>query len=98
MRRSRNGDGGTLGYRRGFLFPLLNCFEHIARFRYARPVDLLLRLAIHLRRAATVLAAATMKVLTHPLCFVCFQRAGVCLLFGHANVRQGIKDRPALHF
>jgi len=58
----------------------------------------LLRLAVHdLRRTGAILPG-TLKVLAHPLGFVFFQRAGVRFLFGHADVRQGIKDRPAFHF
>jgi hypothetical protein len=94
----RRGKGCPLGYRCSFIFPLLNCLEHVAWLRYARPVDLLLRLAaLCLRRAGSVLAAA-LKVLAYPFCFIFFERAGVGLLLGHADVGQGVKDRPALHF
>ncbi len=88
-----------LGYGRRFVFPLLDCLEHIAGFRYARPVDLLLRLAaFYLGGPGTVFPATTLKVLAHPLGFVFFERAGVRLLLGHADGRQGVKDRPALNF
>jgi hypothetical protein len=82
----------------GFIFSLLNSFEHIAWFGNSRPVDLLLGLAVHdLRRAGAILPT-TVKVLTHPLGFVFFQRRRVGFLFGHADVRQGVKDRPAFDF
>jgi hypothetical protein len=87
-----------LGYRCGFIFSLLDCFEHIAGLGDPRPIDLLLRLALYLRCAGAVFAAAAVKVLADPLCFVAFQRARVCLLFSHTDVRQGVKDRPALYF
>ena len=82
---------------RCFIFSLLNRLKHVARFRDSRPVDLLLRLALYFRRTGTVLPAA-MKVLAYTLCFIRFQRARVCLLFGHTDGRQGVKDRPALYF
>jgi hypothetical protein len=86
-----------LGYGRGFILSLLDCLEHVARFRYPRPVDFLLRLAVWLHRPGAVLPAPV-KVLTYPFCFIRFQRAGVRFLFGHTDVCQGIKDLPALHF
>jgi hypothetical protein len=43
-------------------------------------------------------SAAALKVLAHPLSFVFFERAGVRLFLGHADGRQGVKDRPALYF
>jgi hypothetical protein len=42
--------------------------------------------------------AASLKVLPHPFIFNFFERTGVGLLLGHADVRQGIQDRPALDF
>jgi hypothetical protein len=83
---------------RGFISSLLNCFEHVAGLRYARPIDLLLRLAVGLRRTGTILAAAALKVLAHTFCFIAFQRARVGLFLGHTDVRQGVKDRPAFDF
>jgi hypothetical protein len=98
LRLNRLGDRRPLGYGRSFIFSLLDCLKHVARFRYPRPVDLLLRLAaVWLHRPGAVLPAPV-KVLTYPFCFIRFQRAGVCFLFGHTDVRQGIKDLPALHF
>jgi hypothetical protein len=87
-----------LGHGRGFIFSLLDGLEDVAGFGHPRPVNLLLRLAAFGLRGPGAVLAGTVKVLTHPLSFVLFQRAGVCFLFGHADVRQGIKDRPALHF
>jgi len=96
--RDRRWNGRPLSYRRSFILTLLNCLEHIAGLGHARPVDLLLRLAgVHPSRPSAVLAA-TLKVLAHPFCFIFFERAGVGLLLGHADVGQGVKDRPALHF
>jgi hypothetical protein len=87
-----------LGDGRGFIFSLLNSLEHVAWFGNSRPVDLLLRLAVHdLRRSGAILPS-TVKVLAHPLGFVFFQRAGMGFLFRHADVCQGVKDRPAFHF
>jgi hypothetical protein len=87
-----------LGEGCSFIFSLLNCLEHVARLRNSRPVDLLLRLAVcGLRRPGAVLPTA-LKVLAHPLSFIFFERAGVCFFLGHADMRQGIQDRPALHF
>jgi hypothetical protein len=96
--RDRRRHGRPLSHRRSFILTLLNCLEHIARLGYARPVDLLLRLGgVYPSRPSAVLAA-TLKVLAHPFCFIFFERAGVRLLLGHADVRQGVKDRPAFHF
>jgi hypothetical protein len=77
----------------------LNGFEHIAGLRHPRPVNLLLRFVICLCRTRTVsAAAAAVDVLAHTFRFVALQRTGVRLLLGHANVRQGVKNRPALYF
>jgi hypothetical protein len=38
------------------------------------------------------------KVLADPLRFIRFQGAGVRFLLRHADVRQGVKDLPALDF
>jgi hypothetical protein len=87
-----------LGHSRRFILALLNCFEHVAWLGYSRPVDLLLRLAtLCLGRPGTVFPGA-LKVLAYPLGFIFFERAGVGFFLGHANVRQGVKDRPALYF
>jgi len=96
--RSRRSNRRPLDHCRGFISSLLNCFEHVAGLRYARPIDLLLRLAVGLRRTSTILAAAALKVLAHTFCFIAFQRARVGLFFGHTDVRQGVKDRPAFDF
>jgi hypothetical protein len=77
---------------------LLNCLEHVAGLRNARPVDLLLGLAVDDLCRAGAIFSTTLKVLAHALSFIFFQRAGVCFLLGHADVRQGIQDCPALHF
>jgi hypothetical protein len=96
--RNRCRRGRPLSHGRSFILTLLNCLEHIARFGNARPVDLLLRLAgVYPSRPSAVLAA-TLKVLAHPFCFIFFERAGMRLLLGHADVRQGVKNRSALHF
>jgi hypothetical protein len=92
------GSRRPLGYRRSFIFTLLNCLEHVAGLRNARPVDLLLGLVVDGPRRAGAILPTTLKVLAHPLRLIFFQRAGVCFLLGHADVRQGIQDRPALHF
>jgi hypothetical protein len=39
-----------------------------------------------------------LEVLPYPLSFIFFEGAGVRLFLDHADVRQGVKDRPALHF
>jgi hypothetical protein len=87
-----------LGLGCGFIFTLLDRLEHIARLRNSRPVDLLLRLAFSCLRRPGAVFPTPLKVLAHPLSFIFFERAGVCFLLGHADVRQGIQDRPALHF
>jgi hypothetical protein len=97
LRLSRWLNGRPLGHSRSIIFSLLNCLQHVAGLGYARPIDLLLWLALYLRGAGAILSA-TVKVLAYPFCFIAFQRTGVCFLFGHTNVRQGVKDRPALHF
>ena len=90
--------GRPLSHGRSFILTLLNCLQHIARLGNARPVDLLLRLAgVYPSRPSAVLAA-TLKVQAHPFCFIFFERAGMRLLLGHADVRQGVKNRSALHF
>jgi hypothetical protein len=94
-----------LGYRRRrplrsgrrFILSLLNRLQHVARFRYSRPIDLLLGLALCFRRAGAVLAAAV-KVLTYALRFIRFQRTRVRLLLRDTDMRQGVKDRPAFYF
>jgi hypothetical protein len=86
-----------LGYGRGFIFSLLDRLEYVAGLRNPRPVDLLLRLTLCLRGAGAILST-TVKVLANQFCFIRFQRARVCLFFSHTDVRQGIKDRPALYF
>ena len=98
LRLSWLRNGRPLGNRRSFIFPLLDCLEHITRLRNSRPVDFLLRLtAVRPGRTGAILPV-TLKVLAHPFCFIFFQRTGVGLLLGHADVCQGIEDRPALHF
>jgi hypothetical protein len=95
---NRRRRGRPLSDGRSFILTLLNCLEHIAGLGHARPVDLLLRLAgVYPSRPSAVLAA-TLKVLAHPFCFIFFERAGVGFFLGHADVGQGVKDRPALHF
>jgi hypothetical protein len=86
-----------LGYGRGIIFSLLDRLEHVAGFGDAGPIDLLLRLALCLCSASAILSA-TVKVLANPFCFIRFQRARVCLFFSHTDVRQGVKDCPALYF
>jgi hypothetical protein len=54
--------------------------------------------ALYLGRTGAVSSSGALKVLPHPFRFVFFERAGVRLLFGHANGRQGVKDCPALYF
>jgi len=99
LRLSGLRDGWTLGYGRSFVLTLLNGLKHVAWFGNPGPVNLLFRLAVcSLRRAGSVPAAGTLEVLAHPLGFVFFERAGVCLLLGHADSGQGVKDRPALYF
>ena len=73
-RLGRNRNRRPLGYGCSFIFSLLNCLEHVAGFRYARPVDLLLRFALCLCGPGTVLPVP-LKVLAYPLCFIFFQRA-----------------------
>ncbi len=97
LRLSRRRDRRPLGHGGSFIFSLLDCLEHIARLGDSRPVDLLLWLAVYLGSTGAVLPA-TLKVLTYPLCFIAFQRTGVCLLFSHTYGGQGVKDRPALYF
>jgi hypothetical protein len=95
--RSR-GSGRPLSYGRSFILTLLNCLEHVARLGDARPVDLLLGLVVDDPGQTSAILPTTLKVLAHALSFIFFQRAGVCFLLGHADVRQGVQDRPALHF
>jgi hypothetical protein len=95
---SHLGSRRPLGYGRSFIFSLLNRLEHVARFRNSRPVDLLLGLAVGGPSRTGAVLPGALKVLAHPLRFIFFERAGVRLLLGHADVRQGIQDRPALHF
>jgi hypothetical protein len=76
----------------------LNSLEHVAWLRYPRPVDLLLWLIAFWSGCAGAVSAATLKVLAYALGFILFERAGVGLLLGHANGRQGVQDRPALYF
>jgi hypothetical protein len=77
----------------------LNGLEDVAGLRYPRPVNLLLRFVICLRRTPTVFAAAAaVDVLAHTFGFIALQGTGVRLLFGHADGRQGVKNRPALYF
>ena len=96
LNRCRHGRPLSRG--RSFIFTLLNCLEHIARLGDARPVDLLFRLAGVYPSRPSAVFAATLKVLAHPFCFIFFERAGMRLLLGHADVRQGVKNRSALHF
>jgi hypothetical protein len=99
LRLSGLRGGWTLGYGRSLVLTLLNSLEHVAGFRNPRPVNLLFWLIVcSLRSPGTVPAAGTLEVLAHPLGFVFFERAGVRLLLGHADSRQGVKDRPALYF
>jgi hypothetical protein len=65
----RRRNGRPLGYGRSFIFSLLDCLEHITRLRDARPVDLLLWLALDPCGPGAVLSAA-LKVLTYPFCFI----------------------------
>jgi hypothetical protein len=92
------GSRRPLSYGRSFIFTLLNCLEHVAGLRNARPVNLLLGLVVDNLRRASAIFPTTLKVLAYALSFIFFQRAGVCFLLGHADVRQGIQDCPALHF
>jgi hypothetical protein len=62
-----------LGYGCGFIFSLLNSLEHVAWFGNSRPVDLLLRLAIHDLRGAGAILAGALEVLAHPLSFIFFE-------------------------
>jgi hypothetical protein len=87
-----------LGYSRSFVLPLLYGLEHVSWLRYARPVDFLFRLRAVGARCAAAVPATTLKMLAYPLCFILFERAGVGLLLDHANSRQRVQDRPALHF
>jgi hypothetical protein len=98
-RTALRGSGRTGAALRFFriLFSLLNCLQHVARFRYTRPVDLWLRLAFGFCRSGTVLAT-TAKMRAHPLRFVSFERAGMGLLLGHTDFSQGIENGPALYF
>jgi hypothetical protein len=92
------GSGRPLSYGRSFILTLLNRLEHVAGLRDARPVDLLLGLVVDNSGRASAILPATLKVLAHALSFIFFQRAGVGFLLGHADVGQGVQDRPALHF
>jgi hypothetical protein len=95
---SRRRDCWPLGNSGSLIFSLLYGLENVTGLRYPRPVNLLLWFAVYLRRTRTIFAAAAVDVLAHTFSFVALQRTGVRLLFGHADVRQGIKNRPALYF
>jgi hypothetical protein len=89
----------TLGYGRSFVLTLLNGLEHVAGLRNPRPVNLLFWLVVcSLLGPGTVSTAGTLEVLAHTLGFIFFKRAGMRLLLGHADSRQGVKDGPALYF
>jgi hypothetical protein len=91
--------GWTLGYGRCFVLTLLNSLKHVAWLGDPGPVNFLFWLVVcSLRSPGTVPTAGPLEVLAHTLGFVFFERAGVRLLLGHADSRQGVKDRPALYF
>jgi hypothetical protein len=68
------GSGRPLGYGRSFIFTLLDCLEHVAGLRNARPVDLLLGLAVDDLGRAGAIFPTTLKVLANALRFIFFQR------------------------
>jgi hypothetical protein len=62
-----------LGYGCSFIFSLLNSLEHVAWLGNARPVDLLLRLAVHDPRGPGAILAGALEMLAHPLSFIFFE-------------------------
>jgi hypothetical protein len=102
--RMCRGDGhrgplrGALRSGRGFVFALLDRFEHVSRLGDSRPVDFLLRLAAILPGRCGAIPATTLEVPAHTLRFVFFKRAGVGLFLGNPDSCQGIQNLPAFHF
>lgn len=80
-----------------FLLALLeNGFCHIADAVNLRPVNLWLRFRF-VPAGVHRDAAAFQDMGAHPLGFVRLNRAGVRLLFGHANCGESVKNFLALH-
>jgi len=77
---------------------LLYGFEHISRLGDARPVNLLLGLAVRFGRGSAILSTTAVEVLADTLRLIAFERAGVCFLFRHTYGGQGIENLPALYF
>jgi hypothetical protein len=73
--------------------------QHVSRLGDLRQVDLRAEL---IRRARPTAGSGAMvkvtEVLTYLLCFVGFERAGVGLLLGDANLGQRFENLPALDF
>jgi hypothetical protein len=90
--------GRTLRRSGSFFLPLLNGLQNVAGLGNTRPVDLLLGFAALRAGRRGAVSAATLEISAHTLGFVFFERAGMRLLLGHADVRQGIQDCPALYF
>jgi hypothetical protein len=62
-----------LGYSCGFIFSLLDSFEHVAWLGNSRPVDLLLGLAVHDLRGPGAILPGALEVLAYPLSFIFFE-------------------------
>jgi len=76
---------------------LLDCFEHVSWLGDTRQVNLRLRSRI----AALTAECATpdsLKVGSHTLGFVEFQRTRMRFLLGNADVVENIQNCPALNF
>ena len=74
--------------------------QHVAGLRNLREIDLRLEF-VFVRSGAPArrfFGSVLVDILPHQHRFMVFNRAGVCLLLGHANLRQRIEDRLALHF
>ena len=95
--RTRRGGSPGRRWRSHFLVALLeNGFRHIADSVNLGPVNLRLRFSF-VPGGAHGDAAAFQDMGAHPLGFIRLNRAGVRLLFGHANCGESIKNFFALH-
>jgi hypothetical protein len=75
-----------------FLVPALNRLQNIAWLRDARPVNLGLRLALHLVSTRGRTSPPTLKVDANAFRFVFLKRTGVGLLLRNAYFRQNVQN------
>jgi hypothetical protein len=86
-------------WRRGsFFFSLLDCLEHVAGLRDARPVDLRLGRSAFAASCGRSARSAALKVGAHTLGFIKLKRTGVRLLLSDAYVIKYVEDSFALDF